>query len=200
MSRWLRVGAVIVIVAAAIALSYHYLTAKSATTTTSTSTSTSTTSTTSSTTTTTTATVASCGAASDFTGALVNGQGAAGTVYDTVTLTNNGPTCTMDGWPTVRLADGTTAITATVTESSAEAGTGAPSEPVAFQVATGATAQFAISFSDVPVGSESTCPTVADLWVTPPALVAGSYVTVTAGGSFAPCGTPPQLFVSPFYS
>lgn len=162
---------------------------------------TSTTSTTTTTTTapTTTSTAATSTACSHITASPGQGQGAAGTITGVITVTNAGTTsCTVNGYPTMALFSGSGApLTVTmvngltVTVSSA-----ASAPPSSFSVAPSSTAQFAYQFSDVPVGSETSCPTSESASVTMPG-------STTASSSFqlaiGPCGGG-TIRVSPVYA
>jgi hypothetical protein len=170
-----------------------------ATTTSSTSTSTST-----STSSTTSSTVVSACASDQFTGRLEAGQGATGTIYDAVVLTNtSSSTCTITGWPVLTLykASGSPLANAVIIDATTgfEIIGSVPSSPVTFPVAPGGNARFELAFSDVPVGSQDTCPTVNHLDVQLPGdSTPTDALVVSGGGFFAPCGQP-QVRVSPYF-
>lgn len=170
----------------------------------STSTTTSTTSTTapSGGTTTTTATTAQC-AGADFRGAYDQGEGAAGTIYASITLTKTSPgPCTVNGWPTLTLQDHYGAVlpssavdvpSSTATEAFIDSR--ANQAPSPHTVVEGGTLTFSLAYSDVPTGTE-TCPSATTLSVG--FRTGGSTVAVTPQVAPAPCdhGT---VWVSPLY-
>lgn len=163
-----------------------------------------TTSTTSSTTPTTsssstTATTAASTACNHITASPGQGQGAAGTITGVITVTNvgTGP-CTVDGYPTVALFSGSGApLTVTMVNGlSVSLSTAANAPPSSFSVALASTAQFAYQFSDVPVGSETSCPTSESASVTMPGATTASATFQLAIG---PCGNG-TIKVSPVYA
>jgi hypothetical protein len=175
-------------------------TPKHATTTTraTTSTTSTTTSTTTAPSTTTTAAAAST-ACNHITATPGQGQGAAGTITGSIVVTNAGTSpCTVDGYPTVALFSGSGApLTVTMVNGlSVTVSTMANAPPSSFSVAPSSTAQFAYQYSDVPVGSETSCPTSESASVTMPG-------TTTASPSFqlaiGPCGNG-TIKVSPVYA
>jgi len=169
-----------------------------------------TTTTTSSTTTvavTTTTTASNTGsttcAGSDFRGSFNQGQGAAGTVYASVTLvkTTSG-SCTIKGWPILTLQDRLGALlpSSTVDLPSANApiqfsDARANHAPGLVTLTDGSTTTFSLAYSDVPTGA-TTCPSAQTVSV---ALTkGGSTVAVTAQYPPAPCNRG-LIWVSPFY-
>jgi hypothetical protein len=100
----------------------------------------------------------------------------------------------MNGFPGVQLVDasGAQLPTHVVSGGSYQFTNFAPS---AVMLAPGATAYFNMAYSDVPTGSETTCPTAAQLEVTPPHAsdhdVVPGQLTVCGGG---------MLTVSPVFS
>ena len=116
-----------------------------------------------------------------------------------ITVTNTGTTpCTVNGYPTMALFSGSGApLTVTmvngltVTVSSA-----ANAPPSSVSVAPSSTAQFAYQFSDVPVGSETSCPTSESASVTMPGSTTASPTFQLAIG---PCGNG-TIKVSPVYA
>ena len=127
------------------------------------------------------------------------GQGAAGTITGTVTVTNAGSTpCTVNGYPTLALFSGSGAPLTVTLVNGLTVSISAPADgaPTAVNLAPSGTAQFAYQFSDVPVGSETSCPTSEAASVTMPGAT-----TASANFSLAidPCdnGT---VHVSPVYS
>ncbi len=181
----------------AVTLGRHLATTSSTTTTTTT-----TTTAPAGTTTTTSASTAAC-AGTDFRGAYVQGEGAAGTIYASVTLTKTtAGSCAVDGWPTLTLQDRYGAVLRSTTVDVPGSGTQvtfldsrANQAPSARTVASGATLTFSLAYSDVPTGTEA-CPEAKTVSV---ALSAGgSTATVTPAVAPAPCdhGT---VWVSPLY-
>jgi Protein of unknown function (DUF4232) len=174
-------------------------TPKRATTTTraASSTTSSSTSTTSSPTTTTGA--AAPAACNQVTASPGQGQGAAGTITGVVTVTNAGTSaCTVNGYPTVALFSGSGApLTVTMVDGlSVTVSTAANAPPSSFSVAPSSTAQFAYQFSDVPVGSETSCPTSESASITMPGATTASPNFQLAIG---PCGNG-TVRVSPVYA
>jgi len=163
---------------------------------TSTTTSPTTTTTTSSTT---TSTIAASTACSHITAAAGQGQGAAGTITGVITVTNAGTSpCTVNGYPKVALFSGSGApLTVTLVNGLSVSVSGpANAAPSSFSVAPSATAQFAYQFSDVPVGSETSCPTSESAAVAMPGSTTSSPTFQLAIG---PCGNG-TIRVSPVYA
>ena len=154
------------------------------------------TSTTASTTTTTTS--AASTACTHITASAGQGQGAAGTITGVITVTNTGPsTCTANGYPKIALFSGSGApLNVTMVNglsiTLSPPANGAPS-PVA--VAPSSTAQFAYQYSDVPTGSETSCPTSETAGVTLPGATTSSSLFRL---SIAPCSSG-TIRVSPVY-
>lgn len=152
--------------------------------------------------TTTTATATAC-QGSDFSGVYNEGEGAAGTVTASVTLTKSTPgTCTVDGWPILTLLDRTGA---TVTSSSDDTSTNpvvqfpvpqANEAPTVVTVKDGANVSFFLAYSDVPVDNETTCPSVTTIEVQ--FAKGGSATPVTPQYPPQPCDGG-RLYVSPLY-
>jgi hypothetical protein len=136
---------------------------------------------------------------SDFTGVDDGGEGAAGTVFDAVTLTKTtAGTCHLTGYPLVTMQDmqGAT-VTLTVTHNSPTTGynfptPGANTAPVALTLSKGSTVSFSYAFSDV----GTSCPAAKTLNVQTTA--AGSSTPVTLQYNQSLCGG--ALTVSPFYA
>jgi hypothetical protein len=148
---------------------------------------------------TTTSTGATSTACSHITAVPGQGQGAAGTITGTITVTNAGTSpCTVNGYPTMALFSGSGApLTVTMMNGlSVTISTPANAPPSSFSVAPSSTAQFAYQFSDVPVGSETSCPTSESASVTMPAATTASATFQLAIG---PCGNG-TIRVSPVYA
>ena len=134
-------------------------------------------------------------AARDLVTNVVGSQGAAGTFELTFALHNtSGTPCPLDGYPGAQLVDasGTELPTHVVSGGSFQFTSFAPA-PVT--LAAGATAYFNLAYSDVPTGTETTCPTAAKIEVTPPHAVDHDVVTIDA----MVCGAG-TLTVSPVFS
>jgi Protein of unknown function (DUF4232) len=126
------------------------------------------------------------------------GSGAAGTIEMSVNLTNHGTTaCTMFGYPGMQLLDAsgnnlpTTVIRGGGPQFLAAA---ANQGPTTVTLAPQQTAAFSFSYEDVPVGTETTCPTSAHSLITPP----GDVTSATVPLVIAPCGAG-TIHVSPVY-
>jgi hypothetical protein len=127
------------------------------------------------------------------------GNGAAGTIYETVTLTNtSSTTCILHGYPGLQLlsTQGSSIPTNVVRGGSPPFPTAAANQPPAVvTLAPQQSAAFSLDYEDVPVGNETSCPTSAKAEITPPNDVAFVVVTlqITACGG----GT---VHVSPVYA
>jgi hypothetical protein len=124
----------------------------------------------------------SCRAA-DLTGSATGGSGAAGTIETSVTLRNvTTATCVLGGYPGLLLigSDGT-ALPTTVVRKGTYPFT---SQAVTLvTLAPGQSAHVNIGYSDVPHGTETTCPSATAVQVIPPA--ATDHLTVAM--ELAPC-------------
>jgi hypothetical protein len=118
---------------------------------------------------------------------FVMGEGAAGTLFDTLELTNAGSfACTLDGFVSIQMLDaGGNPLPTNGVPGGGQLG-GHPG-PSAFVLAPGAASQFVIAWSDVPVGGETTCPVAATVQVTPPG--GSSPLTVSGLTGVAPCNS-----------
>jgi hypothetical protein len=172
---------------------------------TTTTTTTSTTSTSISTTTTTlkTAPVGTTCVGSDFTGTYVEGEGAAGTISASITLTKATPgSCTLKGWPILSLQDTTGAVmsSSVINERPGDAPIQFPAAQAnqaarLLTLAQGAKTDFSLAYSDVPTGSAA-CPSARTVSVQ--FAKDGSTATVTPSSPIAPCNNG-TIWVSPFY-
>lgn len=106
--------------------------------------------------------------AAGLSGAIVGSTGAAGTEEITVSLRNTGTApCTLGGYPgLLLLAASGASLPTTVVRKGAYSFTAMA--PTTVTVAPGTAVYFNIGYSDVPVGSETSCPTSASLEITPP--------------------------------
>jgi len=173
-------------------------TPKHVTTTTHTSASTTTSSTTTSTTASSTTTSAASTACNHITASAGQSQGAAGTITGVITVTNSGTsTCSATGYPKVALFSGSSApLTVTMVNGlSVTLSPPANAAPSPVGVAPSSTAQFAYQYSDVPSGSETSCPTSETAAVTLPGATTSSSLFPL---SIAPCSNG-TIRVSPVY-
>ena len=126
-------------------------------------------------------------------------SGGAGTIEMQVTMVNiSGATCTMKGYPGMQLLSASgSPITTTVIRGGGPAfpTAGANALPALVSLAPQQVAAFDFSYSDVPVGTETTCPTSAQAEVTPPNDTAYAVIRL----QIAPCGGG-TIHVSPVYA
>jgi hypothetical protein len=133
-------------------------------------------------------------ATSALTAVVSGSSGAAGTIETTVALTSTSASpCVLGGYPGLLLqsASGSALPTAVVRKGSYAFTAMAPTT---VSLTHGMSAYFNIGYSDVPVGTETTCPTSASVQVTPPNAV--DHLVMTA--ALAPCGGG-TLVVSPVF-
>jgi len=196
-SRALKSLAIFIAFAVIFTLSRHAI---SSSTTSSTTVPTSTSSTSS---TTTVANASGTCTAADFRGVFNQGQGAAGTVYASISLVKDTPgTCTLKGWPTLALLDRTGGL---LQSSTIDLPT--TNSPIQFPLSqantpprpnvlhNGSEASFSLAYSDVPRGTE-VCPSATTLTVQ--LVKNGPVVDVTAQYPVQPCNQG-AIWVSPFY-
>ena len=177
-----------------------YTLSRHGTTTTTTTTSTSSTTTTSLVTTTTSKTTCQ---GSDFSGAFNQGQGAAGTIYASITLTmKSGAPCTIDGWPQLTLQDKSGAVLALNEVRLPASGLGivfpdtrANQPPSLLHLQQGSTTTFSLGYNDVQVGNTA-CVNAVTISVQFKAN--GSAIAVTPAYPIQPCANG-RVWVSPFY-
>jgi hypothetical protein len=183
--------AIFIAFAAIFTLSRHSLHSTSSTTTT-------VTAPTSGSTTTTLASMTTC-QGSDFRGEYNEGEGAAGTIVASVTLTKvTTGTCTVDGYPLLTLQDQSGAVFSSTTSDQSPVqfpAAAANKPPTSHTVTNGASITFALGYSDVPVGTE-TCPSAVTISVQ--FSKNGSTTTVTPSYALEPCNAA-TIWVSPFY-
>lgn len=116
-----------------------------------------------------------------------------------VDVTNAGTApCTVDGYPTMGLFSGSGApLTVTMTNGlSVTVSTAANAGPSSFSLAPSASAQFVYQFSDVPVGTQTSCPSSETADVTMPGA---STASPTFQLAIAPCANG-TIRVSPVYA
>jgi Protein of unknown function (DUF4232) len=191
-------------------LSRHVIHSTTTTTTTSTTAVHATTTTTTSTSATTTPVGEAC-EGQNFSGLYNTGEGAAGTVYATVTLNNTGATsCTLRGWPILTLQDKLGAVltsslvdvpsTGNSFQFLAGSASGLTAQanmaPTTLSVAKNATVTFALAYSDVPVGTAA-CENAISVFVQ--FAKNGTPVTLTPSEPVQPCGTG-EIWLSPYYN
>ena len=116
----------------------------------------------------------------------------------TIALTNtSSATCTLEGYPGMQLLDATGAdIPTTVVRGQFRFPDPAANQPPSLvTLAPHATGTFSLSYEDVPVGNETSCPTSAQAEVTPPNDVTHLVMPL----QIAPCGNG-TVHVSPVYA
>ena len=114
---------------------------------------------------------------------LQSSEGAAGTIFDTFRFTNNlTVACTFYGFVGAQMLDAQNNPVPTQVIRGGGFLTNLPG-PALVTVAPGGSAYFTLSWSDVPVGNETTCPQASQLAVIPPNEFAPLLVPVT----LAPC-------------
>lgn len=190
MSRALKSLAIFAGFVVIFTLSRHYLTTTATTTTT--------TSIAASTTTSTSQSTTTC-QGRDFKGVYNEGEGAAGTILASVTLTKLTPrSCSVDGYPTLTLQDESGAVFSSTTSTTSPVqfpAAAANKPPSSYSVASGGTISFSLGYSDVPVGTE-VCTSAVTISVQ--FQKNGSTTTVTPSYPIQPCNAA-TIWVSPFY-
>jgi hypothetical protein len=127
-------------------------------------------------------------------GSVAGGSGAAGTIETTVALKSTSATpCVLSGYPGLQLLGpaGASLPTQVVRKGGYSFTSMAPTTVT---LANGQSAYFNIGYSDVPVGTEQSCPSSSSLEVTPPD--ATDHLVVPA--VLSPCGGG-TLVVSPVF-
>lgn len=148
----------------------------------------------------------------DFSGAYDEGEGAAGTVYASVTLTKTTTgTCTLSGWPRLTLEDrlgGLVTIRQVdvpsagnsfhflIAQSNQYITAQANQAPANLSLTQNQTATFALAYTDVATGGTS-CPSAVNVSVQ--FVASGTSIPVTAPYPVSPCNGG-QIWVSPFFS
>lgn len=142
--------------------------------------------------------------ANDFSGVYNTGEGAAGTIYASVTLTKStAGSCTLRGWPILTLQDrlgGLLTISPVDVPSSGNTfqfltPSQANHAPTTLTIAHNDTTSFALAYSDVAVGTE-TCDSAVTVSVQ--FVKDGATVSLTPSYPVQPCDGG-QIWVSPFY-
>jgi hypothetical protein len=114
-------------------------------------------------------------AASQLKGKLLDSRGAAGTILFSVALENKGAACSLKGYPSLRIKGAHGLLPTHVVHGGLRV---LNSTPKRVKLAHLGRASVLISYSDVPVGSESSCPRGKALRLRPPG--AGGWLTVVA--------------------
>ncbi|HMD46166.1 MAG TPA: DUF4232 domain-containing protein [Acidimicrobiales bacterium] len=127
------------------------------------------------------------------------GSGAAGTIELSVAFVNiSGRPCLINGYPGMELlAAGGSPLPTNVVRGGGPGFPGVPganAPPSPFVLAPEASAAFSLAYEDVPVGTETSCPTSAQAEITPPNALDHDAVNLT----IAPCGGG-TIHVSPVY-
>jgi hypothetical protein len=205
-----RRGLISVAIFAAFVIIYT-LSRHAITTTTTTTTTTSTTIASTTTSTSTTGVEATSCQPQDFNAVFNEGQGAAGTVYASVTLTKSSSgSCTLHGWPVVTLQDrlgavlsiapvdvpGASSDFAFLTGTAADLTAQANRAPTSVSLGQNQSATFALAYSDVAEGNQ-TCPSGVSMSVQ--FAAGGATVAVSPPSPIQPCDNG-QLWLSPFYA
>jgi len=194
----LLVGVVVLALAAGAFYLGQHVTTSSSTTTTAPSNSTTTAPTTS-----TSGPLATTCSPKDFRGVFNQGQGAAGTIFASVTITKTtAGSCSMKGWPLITLQDKLGAVlpTRAINVPTNKDGFSFPTAaadamPQTLRLSQGSIANFSIAYSDVPTGSAS-CPNAVTISVQ--FLPNSAAVTVTSLYPLVVCNGG-SIWVSPFY-
>jgi len=128
-----------------------------------------------------------------------NGNGAAGTIELTVSMANtSSQPCSLNGYPGMQLLNASGAALPTNVIRGGGPGFLAPAAnqpPALVTLAPGGHAAFSLSYSDVPVGNETSCPSSAKAQVTPPNDFGHLVVTMQTDA----CGGG-TIHVSPVYA
>ncbi len=198
MIRGLRALAVVMVLAFVV---IYIVSRHNATTSTTTTTSISSTTTTNATTT--TATPMTTCVASDFTGVYNEGEGAAGTIYASATLTKNTTgSCTLYGWPILTLQDkfgavleSTSIDSPSSTSSFQFLSAAANAKPAALTLGPNAKTTFSLAYNDVQSGTTKCASAVT---VSVQFVATGASVPLTPPSIVQACGNG-QVWVSPFY-
>jgi hypothetical protein len=141
--------------------------------------------------------------AKDFSGVYNEGEGAAGTIYASVTLTRSSVgTCTLMGWPLLTLQD---KLGSVLTSSTLDVPTSgntfqfltpqANNPPAPLSVGPNGTVQFSLAYSDVQSGTNA-CPDAVTVSIQ--FVASGGAIDVTPAYPVAPCDNG-RLVLSPFY-
>ena len=137
---------------------------------------------------------------SDFHAVFNQGQGAAGTISSSITLTKStAGNCTLNGWPLLILQDKTGSILkSTLVDVSTNSPIQYPDTRANEDVnlTQNSKSTFSFAYSDVPAGSQKSCPVAYVIGVQ--IQKGGSVASVNSTYGIGPCNNG-QLWVSPFY-
>jgi Protein of unknown function (DUF4232) len=130
-----------------------------------------------------------------LTASIFGSSGAAGTIETTVALTSSATTsCTLGGYPGLQMLNSAgAALTTTVIRGGNYSFTNFPATTVS--IAPGQAVYFNMGYSDVPSGSQTSCPLSTSLRVTPP----NSFTSLTVAAQLGPC-TNGSITVSPVFA
>lgn len=117
-------------------------------------------------------------------GKLLDSNGAAGTILFSVTLQNKGSACTLKGYPSLRIKGAHGLLPTRVVHGGLPPVNGKPKQVKLKQLGK---ASLLVFFSDVPVGSETSCPAGTALRIRPPG--ASDWLTVKVATSACDHGT-----------
>lgn len=104
-------------------------------------------------------------AASQLKGKLLDSQGAAGTILFSVTLKNTGAMCSLKGYPALRIKRAHALLPTHVVHGGVAMLNSTPKRVALTHLGR---ASVLIAYSDVPVGSETTCPSGTAIRMRPP--------------------------------
>jgi hypothetical protein len=119
--------------------------------------------------------------ASQLHGKRLDSNGAAGTILFSVTLRNSGAACTLKGYPSLRITGAHGLLPTHVVHGGLAV---LNEKPKLVKIAHNGKASVLISYGDVPVGSEVTCPTGTAIRLRPP----GASDRLTVKASTTACG------------
>lgn len=123
---------------------------------------------------------------------LGQSSNAAGHQAWTIVLTNDSTaSCSLDGFPTLQLMNGTTDVSTTQTDGNSPAGAQISDTPTLVNIAPDSAASFVVQWLDVPTGSQQ-CNAAYELGIS---LPGGGGKVMAAMGQIMPCGG--DLYVSP---
>jgi hypothetical protein len=130
-----------------------------------------------------------------LTASVYGSSGAAGTIEVTMALTSAAASsCTLGGYPGLQMLNAAgTALPTTVVRKGNYPFTAMA--PTVVTVAPGQAVYFNLGYSDVPSGTETSCPTSATVQVTPP----NSYTSTPVSAQLSPCDNG-SLTVSPVFA
>ncbi len=103
--------------------------------------------------------------ASQLTGKMLDSQGAAGTILFSITLKNTGAACSLKGYPALKIKRAHTLVPTHVVHGGLALLNSTPSRVL---LRHRGRASVLVSYSDVPVGSETSCPRGDALRLRPP--------------------------------